>query len=158
MDWANMDLNRVQMAITLLVGGAAVIEDLARRTISNWTSLAALAAGLVCQSLAGGWRGAGSALLGAIVGFAAFYIVHVLGGRGGGDVKLMAGLGAVVGIGQLLMALIWVSLTGGVIALGVLGWSAAAKIVRPSRAGAVMAIPYAPAIVGGVWLTLLGNQ
>ena len=150
------ELARWQMWITGLIGGAAAIEDLARRTVSNWTSIAALAAGLLCQTLAGGWKGLGIAVLGAIAGFAVFLIFYILGGMGGGDVKLMAGFGAVLGVSHVLEAAFWTALAGGVIALAVIGGSAIISRIR--KQACPVAIPYAPAIVAGVWLTVLANK
>ena len=52
---------------------------------------------LVLQTVQHGWRGAGSALLGTLAGASVFLIFYLLGGMGGGDVKLMAGFGALLG-------------------------------------------------------------
>ena len=57
-----------QAWIAGIVGVAAIVDDLSRRQISNWISGSAFAAGLVLQTIEGGWRGAGSALLGTITG------------------------------------------------------------------------------------------
>ena len=153
------DLAHTQLAIAGLVGGAAALEDLARRTVSNWTSVAALLMGAACQTLAGGWKGLGISLLGAIAGFAVFLVFYVLGGMGGGDVKLMAGFGAVIGAGHVLEAAFWTALAGGVLAAAVLGWaSVRARLRRGERASGPVAIPYAPAIVVGVLLTLVSSN
>jgi Flp pilus assembly protein protease CpaA len=72
-----------EYAVALLIGGAAVVEDLARRTISNLWPVAALAGGIACQMAASGWRGLGSALLGAAGGFLVFLVFYLLGGMGG---------------------------------------------------------------------------
>ena len=146
------------MWITGLVGLAATIEDLARRTVSNWLSLAALVAGIGCHALAGGWMGLGMALLGAIAGFAVFLVFYVLGGMGGGDVKLMAGFGAVLGVSRVLEAAFWTALTGGLLAAAVIGFAAVKSYMRKNATKEPVAIPYAPAIVLGVWLTLLANK
>lgn len=143
-----------------LVGGAATVEDLRRRTISNWLSVAAFSAGLVYQTWSHGPRGAASAVLGAIAGFLVFLVFYLLGGMGGGDVKLMAGFGALLGIGRLLPAAFWTALTGGLLAAAVLGWRAIR--VRAKKSGEDSerpeAIPYAPAIFAGVLLTLLSSN
>ena len=106
-----------QCWIAGVIGIAAVVDDLARRQISNWISCSAFAAGLILQTVQGGWRGAGSALLGTITGAAVFLIFYLLGGMGGGDVKLMAGFGAVLGARQLLEAALWTAGCGGLMAL-----------------------------------------
>lgn len=155
-----VEVARLEWWVAGLVGLAAAIEDLARRTISNWTVLAALAAGLACQVLAQGWMGIGYAVAGAVAGFAVFLIFYILGGMGGGDVKLMAGFGAMLGVGRLLPFAFWTALTGGILAAAALGFAALRRWWRanPQGESTPVSIPYAPAIALGVWLTLLSAK
>jgi Flp pilus assembly protein protease CpaA len=89
---------------------------------------------------------------------------------GGGDVKLMAGFGAVLGWKRLLEAALWTAGCGGVMAALVIGAGAIRQIWRSkssgraetaqggsdsSRALKANSIPYAPAIAAGVWLSLV---
>jgi prepilin peptidase CpaA len=148
------------------VGIAASVEDLARRRISNWIPAVAFAGGVCLQTAQGGWRGAGSALLGTVSGAAVFLIVYLLGGMGGGDVKLMAGFGAVLGSRRLFEAALWTAGCGGVMAvlfllahyLGTL-WRSLRRAPKQADATGtprpVETIPYAPAIALGVWLSLV---
>ncbi len=146
-----------EIAVAAVTGLAAATEDLVRRTVSNWIPITALAGGLFCHAWNDGWRGAGAALLGAIGGFGIFLIFYLLGGMGGGDVKLMSGFGAVLGIGRLLEAAMWTAIVGGVVAAIVIG------VERLRRVGAQnsgqgqppKSIPYAPAIAAGAWLALI---
>ena len=147
-----------QVWIAVLVGLAATVNDLMRREIANWIPVAALVSGTAWQMSQHGWRGAWYALGGAAVGFAVFLIFYLLGGMGGGDVKLMAGFGALLGAGRLLEAALWTAAVGGVIAVAALGFRALRRTLTGSRdaAGAVSdSIPYAPAITLGVWLSLV---
>jgi prepilin peptidase CpaA len=158
-----------QVWIAAIVGVAAIVDDLSRRQISNWISGSAFAAGLILQTVQGGWRGAGAALLGTVAGAAVFLIFYLLGGMGGGDIKLMAGFGAVLGVKRLLEAALWTAGCGGVMAVVVIGVStirgflrSAATVEAPegSRSGSrgvrrADSIPYAPAIAAGVWLSLV---
>jgi len=157
-----------QCWIAGVVGIAAIVDDLARRQISNWIPCSAFAAGLILQTVQGGWRGAGSALLGTITGAAVFLIFYLLGGMGGGDVKLMAGFGAVLGVKQLLEAALWTAGCGGLMALVVIVASQLRQFwtgrrvpatETPAPGSALRArresIPYAPAIAAGVWLSLV---
>ena len=151
----------MQVWIAIVVGMAAVIDDLARRHIANWIPAAALAGGFGWQIVRGGWQGALTALAGTAAGFAVFLVFYLLGGMGGGDVKLMAGFGALLGAGRLLEAALWTAGIGGIMAMAVLGWRA----LRRSKPGAgarsveererEASIPYAPAIALGVWLSLV---
>jgi prepilin peptidase CpaA len=154
-----------QVWIAIVIGIAATVEDLVRRQISNWICGAALAAGLALHIASGGWRGAASALLGAIAGFGVFLVFYLLGGMGGGDVKLMAGFGSILGVHRLLEAALWTAACGGVFAALAIGFSALRGIVRSWSAGdggsvsaaekPLRSIPYAPAIAAGVWLSLV---
>lgn len=146
-------------------GLAAVVEDLRSRNISNWTSGGAVAAGLVLHSINTGVRGLGYAALGAVIGFGVFLVFYLLGGMGGGDVKLMAGFGALLGAGSILQAALFTALCGGVMAVLYLAGRGAWRMLRPAAAPgpnlnpearrAAECIPYAPAIALGAWLALL---
>jgi prepilin peptidase CpaA len=151
----------MQVWIAIVVGMAAVIDDLARRHIANWIPAAALAGGFGWQIGQSGWQGVLIALAGTVVGFAVFLIFYLLGGMGGGDVKLMAGFGALLGAGRLLEAALWTAGIGGIMALVVLGWKAlrrstpAPGTLSPEEREREASIPYAPAIALGVWLSLV---
>jgi prepilin peptidase CpaA len=152
----------MQVWIAILVGLAATVDDLARRQIANWIPAAALAGGFGWQIGQDGWMGAVHALAGAAAGFGVFLLFYLLGGMGGGDVKLMAGFGALLGTGRLIEAAMWTAGVGGVLAVLALGFqfvkrrfgsgdrteTAEEKEKRDS-------IPYAPAITLGVWLSLV---
>ncbi len=152
-----------QVWIAILVGLAATIDDLARRQIANWIPVAALAGGFGWQIGRNGWPGVLYAAGGAVAGFAVFLIFYLLGGMGGGDVKLMAGFGALLGTGRLLEAALWTAGVGGILAVsrsGRCGPSGAGFVAAPSGTEAVEverqeSIPYAPAIALGVWLSLV---
>lgn len=142
------------VALALAVGIAATVEDLARRQISNWTCLAAFVGGLALQTWQGGWQALGSSFLAAVLAFFAFLVFYLFGGRGAGDVKLMAGFGAILGTGRLLDALILVSIIGALWAVSALAWHAVKSRWR-GASRAPLAIPYAPAITLGSWLALV---
>jgi prepilin peptidase CpaA len=144
-----------QVWIAILVGLAATVDDLARRQIANWIPAAALAGGLGWQiGQNGWWPGAAYAMGGAAAGFAVFLVFYLLGGMGGGDVKLMAGFGALLGAGRLFEAALWTAGVGGLIALGAVAFQA---VRGKAREGGERkdSIPYAPAITLGVWLSLV---
>jgi len=162
-------------AQALLAGGigiAACVDDLRRRQISNWISGLAFLSGLILQTVQHGWRGVGAALLGTLAGAAVFLVFYLLGGMGGGDVKLMAGFGALLGVTQLLEDALWTAGCGGVMALAVIATRAMRDfLARGKSLGSETqavepdarrlnrkadTIPYAPAIAAGVWLSLLG--
>ncbi len=145
-------------ALALVIGLVASIQDLAVRRISNWIPLAALVGGFLLQTAEHGWRGAVGAVLGAITGFCIFLLFYVMGGMGGGDIKLMAGFGGILGVTKLLEAALLTALCGGLLAVGVVVWM---TLRNRSRGGGqpltAEAIPYAPAIAVGAWLSLLST-
>lgn len=146
----------VEIAVALVLGTAAMVTDVRNRTIPNWIPVAALAGGLLCQVLDKGWVGLAAGALGALAGFAVFLVFYLLGGMGGGDVKLMAGFGALLGTGRLLQAAFWTAGIGGLMALLVIGGSwLRFKLSGGGKRLGPKAIPYAPAIACGVWLALL---
>ena len=158
----------LQVGVAAAIGLAATIEDLAHRRISNWICGAALLAGFALHIAGDGWlHGSLAALLGAVTGFGVFLIFYVLGGMGGGDIKLMAGFGALLGVNRLLEAALWTAACGGVFATLAIGFNALRGLWRraPFVEGAsrstvagknrLQSIPYAPAIAAGVLLSLV---
>lgn len=146
------------------IGIAACVDDLRRRQIANWIPLSAFAGGLALQTVEHGWQGLGSALLGTLAGAGVFLIFYLLGGMGGGDVKLMAGFGALLGTERLLIAALWAAGCGGLIALAVIAAGALRELWRRRAPGETpvpkrraQTIPYAPAIAAGVWLSLVST-
>jgi prepilin peptidase CpaA len=136
----------VLFAIALALGCAAAFDDLRRNAISNWINAVALLAGLLYHGICHGWIGFGLALAGALLGFVVFLVFYWLGAMGGGDVKLMAAFGALLGPSGILLAALLAAPIGALIAAACLAWN------RRRRS-----IPYAPAIVLGAWLALLGR-
>ncbi len=156
--------------ISVIVGLLAIGDDLSRRRISNVIPAAAFLAGMWLQVAEHGWLGAWAGLLGAVTGGGVFLVFYILGGMGGGDIKLMAGFGAVLGWHGILEATLWTALCGGLMAAGILLFGMAKTFyrehitksaVRAEAAGSgelkqsAHFIPYAPAIAVGVWLSLI---
>lgn len=100
----------------LLLAGAAV-WDLAKGEIPDLFPLLLVVWALASRLLGYQSPEWGTLLLGLGVGLALGFLLFALGLAGGGDGKLLAGLGAVLGPIGLLAALPWVALLGGVFAL-----------------------------------------
>ncbi len=144
--------------LCIVIGVLASAEDLWRRKVSNPIALGAFVAGVVAQSVIYGLKGAGSALLGGLVGFVIFLVFYLLGGMGGGDIKLMAGFGAIIGsVEQVVMAAIMAALVGALMALAFLAVRFVRKKFGPegeiTGSGLKSSIPYAPAITAGVLMS-----
>jgi prepilin peptidase CpaA len=148
--------------LSLVVGVAASVEDLWRRRVSNVIALAAFVAGIIAHSILNGWQGAFDALIGSIFGFAVFLVFFLLGGMGGGDIKLMAGFGAIVGREQIWLAAVYTAMVGGLMALlyllGKKIWVALRKPAPATQPVRKDSIPYAPAISLGVLLSFLSEE
>jgi prepilin peptidase CpaA len=144
--------------ISLIVGCAAIAEDLYRRRISNWTSAAAVLGGLLFHIGRDGWKGLATSLLGAATGFGVFLLFYLLQGMGGGDLKLMAGFGSLLGPGLVVHAAFFTAVFGGLMAAAWLTVNWARRTLARSSGSTVArarTIPYAPAIAFGCWLVLL---
>jgi leader peptidase (prepilin peptidase) / N-methyltransferase len=115
----SLELFRAATFFTLLLGIA--MTDAREYIIPDEFSLGGLAAGLLF-ALPGGFRPIGDALLGAMAGFALLYLVAV-GGKmvfkeeamGGGDIKMMAMVGAFTGWAGVLLTIFLGSLLGTII-------------------------------------------
>jgi prepilin peptidase CpaA len=104
---------------TLTIAGMACVTDLRTRRIPNVLTFGAALAGLLYQSATGGVEGLGQAVFGWLLGAVVFLLPFALGGLGGGDVKLIAALGAWLGPIDAVWLVLYTGIAGGVMALGV---------------------------------------
>jgi prepilin peptidase CpaA len=75
----------------------AAVEDLRTRRIRNWLTFTLILTGILQSFIGHNTITPGAAGLGLLVGFSLPLALFVLGAVGGGDVKLMAGVGAWLG-------------------------------------------------------------
>jgi prepilin peptidase CpaA len=105
-------------AITLAVVIIAVCTDVRWGKIYNWLTLPALGVGLTLNLVTGGVGGGLLALGGIGVVLVLFLLSSYLGRiLGGGDIKLLAAVGALQGTTFILYAVAATMLIGGVLAL-----------------------------------------
>jgi len=102
-------------ALFVALGGCAT--DLWARRVPNVLTFGAAAAALAFHLIDGGWPGLGWSALGWLTGLVLFLPFFALGGMGGGDVKLLAALGAWLGPGATVWLAIYAALAGGVLAI-----------------------------------------
>ncbi len=114
-----MDLSLNEYILILLLMGA-VYFDLTRRRIPNYLTIPAMVWGLLSYAVDSGWTGLWESLLGLLAGIGIFVIPFLLGGMGGGDVKLMGAIGALTGLRFLVAAAILSVIFGGAMAVAVL--------------------------------------
>jgi prepilin peptidase CpaA len=82
----------------------AAVSDCAARRIPNWLTYTLIAGGLCHGMTPGSSVGVLGSLLGMLVGFALTLVFFAVGAMGGGDVKLVTGIGAWLGpLGVLLV-------------------------------------------------------
>ncbi len=156
-------------SITILT--AATYTDCTARSIPNFLTVAAAAFGISFQLLtSSGIAGFLFSVSGILVGGLLLCLPYYKGLVGGGDVKLLAALGAWVGPKIIFTVFLYSTICGGLLAVAHLLhrqgnplFSAFSFIVQHNRAGGVnltRGLPYAVAISGGfltfmVWGELL---
>jgi prepilin peptidase CpaA len=86
--------------IIIVVAAAliAAVTDVWKFKVHNALTLPLLLSGLIYHGVVEGASGLAGSVLGALFGFGALIGLYLLGGMGGGDVKLMAALGAWLGM------------------------------------------------------------
>lgn len=107
----------LQFSLLTMVAVAAV-TDLRGQRVPNWLTASGVVTALVLQSTFFGLAGLSSSLSGLCVGFALLIPFYAAGGMGAGDVKLMAAVGAFVGVKPVFWIFLITGLSGGVYALG----------------------------------------
>ena len=77
--------------------GVAAWTDLKSRRVPNWLTATVLATGFAQSFTRYGLTTPLEAVYGVAIGFILTFVMYAVGGRGAGDVKLMAGIGAWLG-------------------------------------------------------------
>ena len=148
-----------QTWLLLLLGAlllAAAAEDAVRLRISNLTTIGVLVGAVVAATFAGGslslWQNA--AVLVALL--AAGTVLFGMGKMGGGDVKLLAAVGAWVDLRGALGLFACIFIAGGVLALLIIGARTFGKSSRLAVMQKGSGIPYGIAIAVGtaIYITL----
>lgn len=98
----------------------SVVLDLTTNKIPNMLTFPVMLLGLISYTYTGGLLGFWFSFSGLLVGIAIFIIPFILGGMGGGDVKLLGAIGALMGAKFVLIAALYTAIAGGVIALIIL--------------------------------------
>ncbi len=124
------DLITIPGAVIALLGGILLLDDPFNRGLSL------------------GWQ---DSLIGAALGFGLFYLIALLsrGGMGGGDIKMMAMVGALTGWKGVLLTTFIGSLTGSIIGI---------FLVIFRGKGRKSKVPFGPFLALGTVVTILFGQ
>jgi prepilin peptidase CpaA len=149
----------VQWSAVILASAIGATYDIATRRIPNILTISFLAAGLIWAAWRAGACGLADGALGSLIAAGPYLALFVLARGGAGDVKLMAAIGAWLGVVNATICLVCVAMAGTAMAgLWVL-WTGH----RPSVLGGALAkkppavqIAYGPAVFIGVCLAALG--
>ena len=159
------------LATVLLLGFVlvAAVTDLRRHEIYNWTTYPGILAALCLngvgdlmlvatdvdhrQLVALGWIGVAESCFGLLACGLLMLVCFVMLKIGGGDVKLIAMLGAFLGLEQGITAMLWTFVLGGCMGLIVLIWR-----VGPVRLIVGMFQYMACTLRLGRWSPLAGQQ
>ncbi len=158
--------------VIVAAGMLASAIDLRSRRVPNMLTMPLAVLGLLVAAAGFGTVGPGGAIGGCLLGLLLMLPLHVLGGTGAGDVKLMAAFGTLLGPAGVIGAILRMAIAGGAIAVLVaiqrgrvretLSGTAllvarvdgvAASIRNP---GANNRFPYAPAIAIGAAMVAFG--
>ena len=113
-----MILSNLIIILSFIVAMIAIFYDLKYRIIPNFITIPCIIFGIGIHTISSGMAGFYSSFLSFLIGSGFLIIFYLLGGLGAGDVKLMGGVGALVGLEMMGPVLIFTAFIGGVMALG----------------------------------------
>ena len=141
--------------------GVAMYFDLKWRKIPNWLTVSTFAAGLLFYVTSKGFAGLGFAFGGFAAGFLPLLVLWLIGGGGGGDVKLMGALGTWLGGPVTLIVFFGSAIVALVMMISLLAWRSVARTSPVAAPGAVAVaakfdqaqrlIPYAVPVTVTAW-------
>ncbi|MGE0445181.1 MAG: prepilin peptidase [Vicinamibacterales bacterium] len=137
-----MEAGATSILLVAAAGAAATAIDLRTRRVPNALTFGTGVFGLALAAMQAGDIGIGAALAGGLIGLALMLPGYVFGATGGGDVKLLAAFGTLLGPGDTVTAFVAMAIAGGGIAL--------ALMLRRRWAGSTdRYFAYAPAVAIG---------
>jgi prepilin peptidase CpaA len=162
--------------VTLIVGA---YTDIARGKVYNWCTYPAMFVGLSLSYIFGGPKGLIWAVIGLALGVAVFILPYCFRLVGGGDVKLMGAVGALVGgwgfygLNLVLLCAFLSTVVGAIFGLSILIWKGKLKGALGNMGSAMFTpwrlknkpgvdetrVPYGAAIALGTfwaWFAMMG--
>ena len=115
-------VNKAIWILSAIFALSAGVTDARWRRIPNWLTYPAVPVAIILHSIAGGRHGARLSLLGTGLGLGLLLPFVLVRSLGGGDWKLVGGLGAFFGPQRLMNVLLATLLINGVMALCLVVW------------------------------------
>jgi prepilin peptidase CpaA len=129
-----IDAYLVGQGLAITVALVAAVFDARSGSIPNWVSLPVIALAAVGYGVFGGWMAAGLSFAGAALCALLPFLLHRAGAMGGGDVKIFAAIGSLLGPGPGLEAEVFALLFA--IILGVVALARAGELRTGARRAA----------------------
>jgi prepilin peptidase CpaA len=117
----------IPLGVVLLAALVAGAFDIWRFRVPNLLTLPLLALGLIYHGMLEGLPGVGESALGVLFGGGVLIVMYAMGGLGAGDVKVMAAVGAWLGMPMTLYVFVASALAAGLYALGLVIWQGRLK-------------------------------
>jgi prepilin peptidase CpaA len=113
----------ILILVAALFTAAAAVWDLRMRRIPNFLTVPVFLAGWFYQGVDHQWGGLADAGLAFLLGFGTLFILWLVGGGGGGDVKLMGALSVWLGFHLTLLVVIVSTVLVLVCTLAMIAWN-----------------------------------
>jgi prepilin peptidase CpaA len=152
--------------------GASAIVDLYTRRVPNPLTIGIAAVGITLAATHVSGVGVVGAFAGLALGLLLMLPGHLIGATGGGDVKLFAAVGTLLGPSRIGMAFLYTAMAGGALAMVIalrrrrfgatmertaaLVYTGGANVAEIERPSADNRFAYAPAIAVGAIVAALG--
>jgi prepilin peptidase CpaA len=112
-----VDNQFVYAAASLFCTAICAVYDIRTRRVPNAVTFPAIVFGLVLHFSLGGWRQLATAAAAGLLCGIVFLVLHIAGGMGAGDVKLITAAGCICGISLIGHLLLFSALAGGLMAI-----------------------------------------
>ena len=117
---ATLGAHLIPISIVAVVALIAAVVDVRSFKVHNRLTIPLAISGLLFHTVQSGGAGFAFSFIGLLVGFASLIVFYAMGGLGAGDVKLMAGIGAWLGVWLTMDVVLIAGVAAGVYSLVVI--------------------------------------